>query len=211
VISSKKKFIFVHVPKTAGSSIEYALSDYSDDKVTKIPGDNVDIRDKHIYLLTICKRIGYRKCNEFFKFTFVRNPFDRIFSYFRFYKKINTRDFIKFGRKLSDNTIYLSAESKILDFNDWIIKNYNNISQIDIWPYIVDEKGDVIIDFIGKYENINMDFKKICEILEINDVALPHINKSGSKADYRKFYNSRGRKYIEKKCEKELEYFNYTY
>ena len=54
--------------------------------------------------------------------------------------------------------------------------------------FFYDDAGNLLVDYIGRYESINEDFSNICEKIGIN-VELPVRNSSKRKADYRTYYN----------------------
>ena len=83
MISYDKKFIFIHINKTAGSSIEQALNSYGEKRI--VPKNNTDFK-----MSKQSQHFNYKEYREFlgadyddyFKFTVIRNPFDRIVSYY---------------------------------------------------------------------------------------------------------------------------------
>jgi hypothetical protein len=74
---------------------------------------------------------------------------------------------------------------------------------------ITDENGKIIVDFIGRYETLEQDFKKVCKKLKIQ-ANLPHINQSNKK-DYREFYNEKMIKIVEKNFKEDVELFGYEF
>ena len=54
--------------------------------------------------------------------------------------------------------------------------------------FVTDDSGKIIVDFIGRYENLSEDFQTICDKLKI-DASLPHANKSQRKT-YQQYYDS---------------------
>jgi hypothetical protein len=96
MISDSCKFIFIHIPKTGGNSLTEFLKDLSTHKI--IYGDNhfgknksISIMDKGIdikhFPLILYKKFYADKFQEYFKFTIVRNPYDRIMSLFFWHKR----------------------------------------------------------------------------------------------------------------------------
>ena len=77
LVSDSHKFIFVHIPKNAGTSIELALKDYCTAESLLRPDT-----DPHETVLEVKARIGKEKFDEYFKFAVCRNPYDRELSYF---------------------------------------------------------------------------------------------------------------------------------
>ncbi len=118
MINHKYKVIFVHVIKTGGVSIATAL--------------NMDNKQYHASASKIRKRVGDDIWNDYFKFTFIRNPFDKIVSQYHYNR-------YKWGFK--DST-----------FKEYI-KAFNAGKKISTFPQLnlsyIDEK----LDFIGRFEN----------------------------------------------------------
>ena len=81
MISHSKKFIFIHIPKTGGSSIEIVLKEFINENCN-IMGENTyfypDI--KHYTATELLNRYGENKFNDYLKFCVIRNPWDRLLS-----------------------------------------------------------------------------------------------------------------------------------
>lgn len=172
IISHKYKFIFFKTGKTAGTSIEISLSRYcgDDDIITPISNEDEKIRSdlgigpqnykinseknikyyNHITAQKVINILGKNKFDEYVKFCFERNPFDRAISWY-FYQK---------NRKGSSNL--LDSES----FDSWLNQEYtrskgNNNSHI----YKIDNK--IAVDYIGRYEALKNDLAEICNFIGI--------------------------------------------
>ena len=152
------KTIFIHIPKTAGTSL-----------VNAIYNINPEGHKSVLFL----KEIFEDDLSSFFKFCFVRNPYDRLFSSYMFLKKggVNIHDINAYNK-------YLCCYK---DFEDFVL---NGISEeltreiIHFTPqtyFICDNTGSIIVDFIGRFESLEKDVEKLSEMLDI-EINLPHLN-----------------------------------
>jgi chondroitin 4-sulfotransferase 11 len=202
VINDTYKFLFVHIQKTAGISIRESLKEIKDTKNFYYPHYMINLVEEDL--------------SEYFKFCFVRNPWDRLVSWYNMMqeKKIHN-DFSEYILKNS-NTF-----SEFLDLTDIIMEkndegkleglDYPKSISFNQLDYITDSDGIINVDFIGRFENINEDFKKVMKILQIKDNVLPHLNKFEHKP-YRDYYKNK--KDVEKVAlmyKKDIEYFNYEF
>ncbi|WP_136810830.1 sulfotransferase family 2 domain-containing protein [Desulfosediminicola flagellatus] len=173
MISHTHKCIFIHIPKTAGTSLTSILSDpQCNNKTTQLflpfkPGDNkFDPPPPHFRAYDYVKydHITTELFHSYFKFAFVRNPWDRIVSEYKYRLHAHRYSFKKF----------LFEHFPKPSWND---KYCHVIPQYD---FLHDENGNLLVDFIGRFENIQDDFTYVCDQLNIKLKILPHRNKSTS-------------------------------
>ena len=183
-----KKVIFIHINKTGGTSIYNALG----------------LKNKiHITARHIIDQIGEDEWKNAYKLSFVRNPWDKVVSHYKYKVKTNKQN-------LKVNT---------LSFKEWVMKTYGNNKdyyyfnnpimfqpQLD---WLVDHKGNIDINFIGKFEHIEEDFQKLCAHLGI-EKKLPHLN-STSKDNYKDFYDDTTKEMIAHWFKKDIEKFKYEF
>ena len=80
--------------------------------------------------------------------------------------------------------------------------------------FFMDDNGDLLIDYIGRFENVENDFYEIVSHLNLEDVYLPHTNKSGNEFmvnDYRYFYDEETKEIVRKNHLFDLEFFGYEF
>ncbi|EIU7473183.1 sulfotransferase family 2 domain-containing protein [Campylobacter coli] len=190
----KYKCIFIHVPKVAGSSIERVI--YQTDKwlVGHVKASDYTKFDKD-------------KFDSYFSFGFVRNPYDRFVSAYHYLKNDSPDPCdIKWGRLHINN---LTFEEFILSLQDEefkeeiLSKNHFSFQ----YKYLCDKNMNILVNFIGKFEKLDNDFKKILNILRRKD-SLVHINKS-KHLNYRDYYNSQTYKIIREIYRDDFEIFDY--
>jgi len=221
IINHKYKFIFIKTRKTAGTSIEVALSRFCDsnDIITPISPEDEIVRKKlgytgpknyifqkkslnhpnntnknmvkfynHVSTLFIKNNIPEEIWNTYFKFCFERNPFDRIIS--RFYWRLN-----HYGEKINIEDFIRASPQRLL--SNWDLYTIEN---------------DIVVDFVGKYENLNNNFNFVANELGLpGNIKLPKL-KSDYRLDRRHYSMVLGkaeRKMIEKACFREIDAFSY--
>jgi hypothetical protein len=235
IISHRRKFIFLHCPKTAGSAISVYLSRVHgpNDLQIGIWADCMAagvIPNRRLFLdvlrpstiagivrRTALQRLPLREAanrahknlfraklgrkpehapaalvreaypmewNSYFKFCFVRNPYERLVSDYLWLKPNWKRP--RTFRDFLENAIV--AESTFLI------------------------EGAIALDFVGRYERLAQDFSIVCSRLgiEFNSDEFP-IVKRGTDYDYRTFYGPEELKIVEQRCKNELALYEYTF
>ena len=176
MLSHEHKFIFIHINKTGGSSIEQFFC-----------GQYENIPAKHVPVSY------YRgKYPGYFRFSFVRNPWDKVVSQYEFRKR--TKDCYTFPEGMTfDEFIHKPIGRPLQNQLDWITI-----------------RGRIAVDFIGRYETLQRDFNAVCRHIGIEPGTLPHIHKSDRK-HYREYYTDETREIVHKIFSRDIEYFNYKY
>lgn len=178
--------IHVHIPKTGGSSINSVLG---------LDGDG------HFTAKQLKMRLGNLRWRAYFKFCFVRNPWDRMVSYYYFHRA---------GRGgPSARRIIRFCESHT--FEEFLFEYLNK----DIWQgpqlaWMKSRNGKVEMDFIGRFENLADDFGLLCRHLDIEPVTLPHSNKTTHR-DYEHCYSDASRRLVAEKHRVDIEQFGYRF
>jgi len=203
-----KPFIFVHIPKCAGTSIEKALipivSDYTDFKDfcekerTKfwLPG-NKGLQHSKIRRYGQCFNL-----NEYFKFTFVRNPWDRAISQILYLRAKNGSSTFSGNNFKNHLKIYCSSNKNVQGHD-------LGACQLD---YLLDDSGKLSVDFVAKFESLLPDFKTICSNLNINTIPyLPHIFNSFRNRHYSTYYDMESKEWIRVRFAKDIEFFGYSF
>jgi hypothetical protein len=215
-VSHKHQAIFVHIPRTAGSSIAQVMGVCGDDNQGTLTPVRVDMLYglegtkalQHLNARGIQKRLGSDVYDRYYKFTVVRNPYDRAVSEYHVRKrlmpwvKMSFKDFVmdritQSGRFNWKSLFRSKGERALEDQFE---------SQFD---FVHDEKGKLMVDFIAKYESLEADFQKICNKLGVQG-KLPVMNTS-KHDDYRSYYDSDTIRRIADIYQKDLEVFKYAF
>jgi len=145
---------------------------------------------------------------DYFKFSFVRNPFDWLVSIFFFFSQNENEKYHKFFKTLRgfDEFIdFLVVQSKTnftgLDFGGYSFKSPQR-------DFLYDEEGNLLVDYVGKFENIEHDFAEVCKIIGIPPKKLAHINKSNHKK-YLEYYTPETKRLAYPILKEDIETFHY--
>jgi hypothetical protein len=180
-------FSFIHINKNGGSSIEHALG----------------LPLVHETAQVVRSRIGPKRWEERFSFSIVRNPWDRAVSHFHYrYMTNQTR---VADRSLSFKQwlrhVYLERSPEYVDDEKMFL------SQTD---WVCDEDGEVMVDYIGQFENLATAWVEICEHLGREPLPLPH-HKRSSRGDYRSYYDADSRDIVATFFRTDIERFGYEF
>jgi hypothetical protein len=174
LLSRSHKFIFVHIAKTAGSSIEHALKQYSDVTI-ELRNNDTWQEGKHLSIKQIEEKFTLN-LDRFFKFTIVRHPVSRVFSFYNFIKARFGKDHVN---DLDPAQVKIYNALSDLSFSEWIESGaWETVSslrknQVD---YITNSEGKIIMDFTGRIENLENDFKAILDKLNLKEIELGKLN-----------------------------------
>mgnify|MGYP003115358969 CR=1 FL=1 len=214
-----KPIIFIHTQKTAGHSIRVALESVGYKWGTRLnkhdaPRD-IHFLDQFISFAFVDNYLILKKV-EYFSFAFVRNPFDACVSRFFYHHrkdKKNPQDLL--FQRFPKNKDGFSSWIKSLKTDDcWTDDKYNWKDTFKTQKKFLsdDSNTKILVDFVGKYEQLNVDFQKICNIIECdNNLKDIHINASKRKSNYREYYDDDTIEIIESMYKEDLEYFNYEF
>lgn len=141
-----------------------------------------------------------KKFKSYYKFAFVRNPWDRIVSCY--FQKVVTKKHQPFKECFDKDFDYFIDYISKLDVNH-AKTNPHIRSQTKLIP--VDQ-----CDFIGKLEHFTEDLKYICDVIGLEMIVLPHRNKSEHK-HYSTYYTSRTQQIIANKYKEDIETFGFIF
>jgi hypothetical protein len=206
LISHKQKFIFIHVAKTGGSSVSHALMPYCKPRIFSFLHNyfhliNINIfkpfpYDGHISARALANEIGHDTFNDYFSFSMVRNPWDWQLSMYHFMlsrPKHPTHQTIK---DLGSFEKYIQWRSEVgMHSQKALLSN---------------KKGELMIDYVGRFEELQKHFDIICEKIGIK-AELPHKKFLKKKKPYQFYYNSETRDMVAEFSKEDIDYFGYKF
>ena len=196
LLSDSHKFAFYHYPKTGGSSITAALAPYLRYPIEVPSTDRHGWQGRHhidgiqhvpLKWVEVTPPAGYLRA------VFIRNTFEIVVSAWN----IDSCSFDRF-------------------VHDEIATRQHPSLQNTILESITDETGNVVMDFIGRYENMEADWKKFCWLVGLPKLKLPYKNikenkwKRPKSDDYRQYYTQYSRRVVEDMFGNDLKYFGYS-
>lgn len=206
IISHQHRFIFAAVPKTGTHSVRQALREHmSEDDIEQVglfvnkrfPFEELAaIRHGHLSLQQVRPFLGEQDFADYFKFAFVRNPFDRFVSYCAFM----TRDTGQFAR----------APHEVMRYFLFDAPPEKHILFQPQSSLLVDGEGRLLTDMVGRVETMQASYDAICARIGIPPRALDKVNGS-SRGDYRAYYTDPLKDAVATRYARDLALFGYDF
>jgi hypothetical protein len=203
IVSRKHRFIFIHIPKTGGTSIaEPGDGSRGSGALLKCLGEHDYVQPGHIRAVGLKSRLQ-DDWDSYFKFAFVRNPWDRLVSLYHYFLQDQDKTGTALGRRI--------AECR--DFPDFCSK----MDELELDPhfdqqvsYLVDYEGSLLVDCIGRFETLESDFSSICRRLGLPGIRLPHHRRSRHD-EYRAYYDKSSRELVGFRYANDVEALKYIF
>jgi hypothetical protein len=210
MISHKHKFIFIHIPKTAGMTLRSAFARYRDEPKLQMG---------HPYYE---KYLQIQNFEGYHKTTCVRNPFDRLVSAFFYIKSggigVGSERCLckKFNLKNINFSEFVKTKlESAINFDGCKRIRRNNIGNETPRHFQLQNKfiKNCKLDSIIRFENLQTDYEQTCKHIGIPPKQLPHKNKSRikDKKHYSYYYDDTSRMIVERLYGEDLKKFNYTF
>ena len=180
------KFVFIHINKTGGSSVERAL---------KIPFGHETALEK-------IARMGRTQWDRRFSFTVIRNPWDKVVSHYHFRVQTNQTN-------LADNPIQFNEWVK-LSYGEQDAFYYNDPKMfMPQSSWIADEDGRILVNQVLRFENLSAEFDDVCRSLG-KTVALPNA-KGSRRGHYRDYYDEEAIRVVADWFKRDIQNFGYNF
>lgn len=209
LINHRHKFIFIHVYKVAGTSVLNALENqfypgYVPESIR--PGLTRFLRKfklsptfpmhMHVKANEVKAQLAPEIYNNYFKFAFVRNPWDWQVSLYEYGRQYPGHPQRKLMNSFQDFDEYL----------DWRVTQEKTLQK----EFVTDESGQLIVDYVGKFEHLEADFADVCHRVGL-EVALPQFNKTKSRKSYTDYYSDRTRQLVQDHFQADIDMFGYRF
>ena len=217
LLSNEHKFFFMHIPKTGGTSIRNALNQLIQ---APQPYTEKDMERKHMSAFLLRDKIY--DWDNLWKFTFIRNPYDRMVSYYTFYRMPRKVPYLHSTRKAA---IEMSFPEWVrwLKQKEFVRLGDHPPRKIPMWrrPQVdfIYNNGIKLVDHICRYETLQDDYNYIANKLKLNQdpsiwkhhKVLRHDNRSNRLEDFRLYYDDESRSIVKWWFMRDIKEFNYTF
>jgi chondroitin 4-sulfotransferase 11 len=179
-------FVFIHINKTGGSSVEKALG----------------IRHEHRTALEKRAELGEKCWAKKFTFAIVRNPWDKVVSHYHYRVQTNQTDLATSPVNFAE-WVRRAYSQRDPDYYD---KPKMFMPQLD---WITDTDGKIMVNQVARFETLQKDFDAICQRLN-RTAQLPQLRKS-ERGDYRQYYDAESQAIVAQCFAKDIAEFGYRY
>ncbi len=214
LLSIRYNFLFVHIAKTAGTSVRstleryrrrdpYFLAQFICSRISHLTGHRIACKlPRHAKIIAAQEMLPHEQFQGLFKFAFVRNPWDlQVSSYHHLRRErphlVGDRDFEAFLRyKLDPQRPY----------------QYHIDTSIELQTdYLVDLHARILVDYIGRFERLEADFREICRRIGIRQPELLHKRQATDRKDYRSYYTPDTAALVAERFAADIDRLNYRF
>jgi hypothetical protein len=216
LLSPRYKFLFVHIAKTGGTSVRAALERlrwrdpwywlmFPCHRLSHLTGHRLGTKfPRHAHAIAAQEMLPKEFYDSLFKFAFVRNPWDLQVSSFHHIRR--------------ERPHYLQGRDNFADFLRWKLDadrpyQFHIDTSIERQSdYLIDLHGNLIVDFVGRYERLHDDFAEACQRIGIAMPELPHRRQATDRSkDYRSYYDDALVERVAEHFRDDIERFGYRF
>ncbi len=192
--------VYIHIPKTAGTAVAQAIFGNANIGHAHYTSEDYRLEDPELFAGS-------------FKFAFVRNPWDRLVSSYRYsisppdWVMDRTREYSQYlNSKCPSFTEFVQGLERSPRLRRWT----HNIPQVD---FVTSPLGDCQVDFVGKYETLSADLELVSSHLKLSKTPeLSQVNvSSGEKNSYADYYCTRTKDIVAKIYREDIDQFEYEF
>ena len=211
IVSEKYRFIFVHIPKSGGSSCDKALK-------RSLPLWErshwlTHKRSKHQSLCVVQERMRMERpswryfwqkplpnLTDYFTFSFVRNPWDRVVSLYHYLQRTSSTSEIQSLSSFGEFIAAVEQRQPFIEAMHSFRSQQSLLTNLD---------GSRIVKFVGRFETLADDFQTVCRKLNV-PCRLPHVNQTRH-AHYSDYYDEWSRQVIADRFAEDIAAFGYQF
>ena len=216
LISHQYRVIFVHIQRTGGNSIRHLFNEMDANAVQEVPVDAAKNRLKHCFISDIKAAVEPGLFADYTKFAVVRNPFDRLFSWYAMFKH-NTiaKSEIAGGvvrTAALGNAVEVAIAPYLDSFEAFLTMPDSGLFQrfyYNQFDYLQID-GKIAVDAVLRFENLTNDFNALAKKMDFPSL-LPTVNQSIRQQDYRTAYTQATRQIVAERFARDLDYFSYSF
>jgi hypothetical protein len=216
LLSLKYRFLFVHIAKTGGTSVRSALQGlrwrdpwyypmFLCSRLSSLSGHRIATKlPRHAKVVAAKELLPREVFEALFKFAFVRNPWDLQVSSFHHIRR--------------ERPQYLGGHEDFAGFLRWKLDperpyQYHVDTSIELQSdYLIDLHGQLVVDFIGRYERLPEDYAEACRRIGIPPPSLPHERRATDrKKDYRSYYTDDTADLVARHFQRDIEILGYRF
>ena len=216
LLSLRYNFLFVHIAKTGGTSVRdslwrckwtdpYRIPQFICSELSSLTGHRIGAKfPRHAKAIAAKEMLPRETFEKLFKFAFVRNPWDLQVSSWHHLRR--ERPHLVEG--IADFEAFLRWK-----LDPHRPPQYHADMSIELQSdYVIDLHGNLIVDFIGRYESLVEDFAESCRRIGIAQPELLHSRKAGDRQkDYRRYYSDTTAALIAEHYRADIERFGYRF
>lgn len=206
IVSHLHRFIFAAIPKTGTHSVRQALREHlGPDDIEQVGlfvnkrfpyHELAQIKHGHLGLQQVRPFIGEAAFADYFKFAFVRNPFDRFVSYCAFMTRANDA-FQRDPRAVMRHILFT-------------VRPLDHILFQPQHSLLIDPDGRLLADMVGRVEDMQVSYDQACSRIGIPSAALGQVNSS-LRGTYRDYYDQTLIEGVSDMYRRDLELFDYQF
>ena len=219
--SSTREGVYLRLPKTASTTLESVLDPHPRVLINRrdgfLPRKGLDNHWLEVGLARLWRQaLGDDRWRSAFRFAFVRNPYDRMVSCWKFVLRRLERG--ELGNSLGpDAADRYRRHGGALPFSEFVeLLDTGEIVGGALWHatpqarHLLDAEGRLDVDLVGRFERLQEDFARVARTLDLPAAALPHLNRSQRRA-YAEYYTPELRRIVARRYAEDLERFEYRF
>ena len=210
MISHDKKCIFIHIPKCGGSSVEEVI--WPDIKgrteedlwmgfVSQFENKYQTGGLQHLLGWQIREEVGSDVFDAYYKFTFVRNPWDRIVSQFAFMQR--RPDLMEY--------LGMNPDTEFKSYLE-LIRLKEHVQWTPQVRFFLDQDGSILVDRIGRLESFDQDCSQVFAALGLkSSLLVGHSNRSTRQSFQYYYSDSEAIEMVADIFSEDIEFLGYTF